>query len=156
MAAGALAIWNKAETLDYHGVFAFEQFRRHRSVSTAHYHRRRAVDAVHIRPSAPSAKEHVHEREIFAAGLAIEMEHISAFADAAERPRQRLRDRPEDRIAQRHHQRRTPADRRRKSRVQNGSFWNDDFNWFDETVVDDRIDGDNRLERRAHHRSGRD
>src|SRR5712692_3251333 len=156
MAAGALAIWNKAETLDYHGVFAFEQFRRHRAVSAAHYHRRRAVDAVQIRPSPPSAKEHVHEGEIFAAILAIEMEHISSFADAAERPWQRLRDGPEHRIAQRHHQRRTPADRRRESRIQNRSFWHYYLDWLDETVVDNRIDRDNRLERRAHHRSGRD
>src|SRR5713226_8355611 len=156
MAPGALAVGNKAETLDYHWVFAFEQFRRHRSVSTAHYHRRGAVDAVQIRPSAPSAKEHVHEREIFAAGLAIEMEHTSAFADAAERPRQCLRDCPEHRIAQRHHQRRAPADRRRESRIQNSSFWYYYLDWLDKTVVDDRVDGNNRLERCAHHRSGRD
>src|SRR5690348_13918967 len=156
MAPGALAIWNKAKTLDYHRIFAFEQFRRHRAVSTAHYHRRRAVDTVDIRPSAPTAKEHVHEGEIFAAILAIEMEHISAFADATERSRQRLRDRPEHRIAQRHHQRRASADRRRESRVQNASLWNYYFNWLDKTVVDDRIDWNNRLERRTHHRSGRD
>src|SRR6266849_10275561 len=103
MAAGAFAVGNKAETLDYHGVFAFEQFRGHRAVSTAHYHRRGAVDAVQIRPSAPSATDHVHEGEIFAAILAIEMEHISSFANAAERNRQRLRDCPEYRIAQGHH-----------------------------------------------------
>src|ERR1700730_17247052 len=156
MAAGPLAVVTKAETLDSHRVFAFEQFRRHRAVSTAHHHRRGAVDAVQIRSSPPSAEEHVHEREIFAAGLAIEMEHISAFADAAERPRQRLCDCPEHRIAQRHHQRRAAADRRRESRIQNSSFWNYYFDWLDETVVDDRIDWNNRLERRTHHRPGRD
>src|SRR5260370_508154 len=150
MAAGALAVGNKAETLDYHGVFAFEQFRRHRSVSTAHYHRRGAVHAVQIRSSPPSAKEHIHEGEIFAAILAIEMEHISSFADAAERPWQRLRDCPEYRIAQRHHQRRAPADRRRESRIQNRSFRNYYLDWLDKTVVDDRIDGDNRLVTLAH------
>src|SRR5260370_24499920 len=94
MAPGALAVGNKAKALDYHGVFAFEQFRRHRSVSTAHYHRRGAIDAAQIRPSAPSAKEHVHEGQVFAAVLAIEMEHISSFSDAAARPWQRPRPLP--------------------------------------------------------------